>query len=38
MADVIDVDIGADGMSKERMENFTMMMIHAQPRFVESMS
>lgn len=38
MAHVIDVDIRAHGMSKERMENFTMMMIHAQPQFVESMS
>jgi hypothetical protein len=38
MADVIDVDIRTHGMSKERMQNFTMMMIHAQPLFVESMS
>ncbi len=29
MADVIDVDIRAHGMSEERMQNFTMMVIHA---------
>ena len=37
VADVVDIDIRAHGMSEERMQNFTMMVIYALPRFVNRM-
>ena len=32
--DVFEIDIRAHGMSKERMQNFTMMVVHVLPRLV----